>query len=422
MIRDALLACGLAMGYATQFGVPGLPFGYTELLLSLWIILSIGRVIAGGHLEATPALFRLATFWLIMTFTLAVGAIVGLLTTAVLDLSAPIHDIMAYMLLAGVTCLASAEPDADRHLRRTAWWVIWIANACFTFQLALAWGWIHQPGVNPWFWDRFIGWSENPNQIAIYCAIFGPLALHLATTTSSPWGRVIGFSSLVLTVYVGRLTKSDAYLLTGVLTCLIFLGLRVRTWLTTGDKGSVSRQVAVLLMVGFLPLAMSMTPYVLRDISSIENFAKSLSKGRGGEDTAETATLRVRLWGNAVYKGVTSASLGLGPGPHVDRPSVEYRQFLPEPFEAHNTILDLYTQGGLIAVLALLWIVGSAAMSAWRAKLDALFALVVAIMIYGFPHLIIRHPIVWFALTFCLIAGTPRAVSATSSKTSRDLG
>ncbi|TIX41131.1 MAG: polymerase, partial [Mesorhizobium sp.] len=173
MIRNALLAGGIAMGYAVQLSVPGLPFGYTELLLALWIMLSIGRVVIGGRLEATPALFRLATFWLIMTFTLAVGAIVGLLTTAVLDLSAPIHDIMAYMLLASVTCLAAAEPDADRQLRRTAWWAIGIVSACFVFQLALGWGWIHQPGVNPWFWDRFTGWSENPNQIAIYCAIFG---------------------------------------------------------------------------------------------------------------------------------------------------------------------------------------------------------------------------------------------------------
>ncbi|TIT02324.1 polymerase [Mesorhizobium sp.] len=422
MIRSALLAGGIAMGYAAQLGIPGLPLGYTELFLSLWIMLSIGRVVVGGHLEATPALFRLATFWLIMTLALGVGAIVGLLTTAVLDLSGPIHDIMAYLLLASVTCLAAAEPDADRHLRRTAWWAIGILNACFTFQLALGWGWIHQSGVNPWFWDRFTGWSENPNQLALYCALFGPLALHLATTTDSPWGRLFGFSSIALTVYVGRLTKSDTYLLTSVLTCLIFLGLRVRTWLTTGDKVGVSRQVAVLLMVGFLPLAMSMTPYVLKDMSSVENFAKSLSKGKGGEETAETAALRVKLWGNAVYKGVTSASLGLGPGPHVDRPSVVYRQFLPEPFEAHNTILDLYTQGGLIAILALFWIVGSAAMSAWRAKLDALFALVVATAIYGVPHLIIRHPIVWFGLTLCLVAGTPRAVSAASSETSRDLG
>ena len=72
----------------------------------------------------------------------------------------------------------------------------------------------------------------------------------------------------------------------------------------------------------------------------------------------------------------------------------------------------------MIAVLALLWIVGSAAMSAWRAKLDALLALVAGLVVYAIPHLVIRHPIVWFALTFCLVAGTPRAISATS----RDVG
>ncbi|TKB07375.1 MAG: O-antigen ligase domain-containing protein, partial [Mesorhizobium sp.] len=42
-------------------------------------------------------------------------------------------------------------------------------------------------------------------------------------------------------------------------------------------------------------------------------------------------------------------------------------------------------------------------------------ALVVSIIIFGMPHLIIRHPIVWFALTICLVAGTPKAVSAISN-------
>jgi len=82
-------------------------------------------------------------------------------------------------------------------------------------------------------------------------------------------------------------------------------------------------------------------------------------------------------------------------------------QFLERPFEAHNTILDLYLQGGLVAVIALLWIVGSAAMSAWRARYDALLVLVASAAVFSIPHLIIRHPIVWFALTFCLVAGTP---------------
>ncbi|MER9627756.1 polymerase [Mesorhizobium sp. M0296] len=415
MIRDAILACGVAMSYAAQLSVPGLPYGYGELFLALWIMLSIGRVLAGGHLVVRPALIRVAGFWLIITLALGIGTIVGYLTT-VLYLSVVMHDVVAYLLLICVTCLAAAEPDADRRLRSAAWWVVAIANACFIVQLALGWGWIHQSGVDPWYWDRFRGWSENPNQLALYCALLGPLALHLATTTSKPWARLAGLSSLILTIYVGRLTKSDTYLYTTVLVGLIFLGLRVRTWLAAGDgKVSLSRQVTLLLMIGFLPLAMSMTPYIVTEVGSVEQFALSLTKDKGGEATAETAALRIHLWGDALAKGLTSGSLGLGPGPHLERPPISYSQFLPRPFEAHNTILDLYTQGGLVAVLALAWIVGAAALCAWRAKLDALFVLVVSIVIFGMPHLIIRHPIVWFALTICLVAGTPRTISATSS-------
>ena len=151
---------------------------------------------------------------------------------------------------------------------------------------------------------------------------------------------------------------------------------------------------------------------MLAESSNVEDFAKSLTKDKGGEATAETATLRLQLWDEALDKGARSGSLGLGPGPHLDRPSTVDQQFLPRPFEAHSTILDLYTQGGLISVLALLWILGSAALSAWGARQDTLVALVASIAVFSAPHLIIRHPIVWFCVTLCLVAGTPQAVPA----------
>jgi O-antigen ligase len=160
-----------------------------------------------------------------------------------------------------------------------------------------------------------------------------------------------------------------------------------------------------LLIVGAVPLAIAVAPFAAAEESSVAQFAKSLTKDGGGEATEETFDLRVFLWGEAVEKGLESWSLGLGPGPHLERPPVADRQFLERPFEAHNTILDLYLQGGLVAVLALIWIVASAAMSAWRSRFDALSVLLASVVVFSMPHLIIRHPIVWFALTFCLVAG-----------------
>ncbi|MBZ9718423.1 O-antigen ligase family protein [Mesorhizobium sp. AD1-1] len=409
MIRDALLALGVAMSYATQLAVPGLPLGYGELFIAIWIVLAIGRIFAGGRLQVTPAFVQLASFWLILSLALGIGTIVGYLTT-VLYLTGLAHDLMAYMLLAGFTCLAAAEPDADRHLRRSAWWVIAIANGSFVIQLGLAFGVAHQPGVDPWFWDRFRGWSENPNQLALYCALFGPLALHLATTTRNPWRRLLAFSSLILTFYVGRLTKSDTYLYTSILSCLVFLGLRLRAWIATSGRASLPRLAAIVLLAGSLPLALAMTPYALTEEASVAHFAKSLTKDQGGEATLETFELRLYLWQDAVETGLKSGSLGLGPGPHLERPPVADRQFLQRPFEAHNTVLDLYLQGGLLAVMALVWIVGAAMSLAWRAGFDALLVLGASTIIFSMPHLIIRHPIVWFSLAFCLVAGNPTAL------------
>ncbi|TPI48169.1 polymerase [Mesorhizobium sp. B2-9-1] len=417
MIRDVLLAGGVAMAYASQLEIPGAPFGISELLLAVWILISIGRVLAGGRLEAAPALLIFAAFWGIMAFALGLGLIVGMLTS-VQYMDAPVHDMIAYLLLAFVTCLLAADPQADRHLRRTAWWVIVIANACFVFQLALGFGLLHQSGVNPWFWDRFTGWSDNPNQLALYCALFGPLALYLSMTTSNVVARIFGIISIILIVYIGRLTKSDTYLLTIVITGLVFLMLRVRRWVAVGGRVTLGRQISLLLLLALIPLAISATPYVLAETSNVENFAKSLTKGEGGEATAETANLRINIWTNALGKGLGSASLGLGPGPHVDR-SVVTKEFIDLPFEAHSTLLDLYTQGGILAVLALLWILGIAAISAWRARLDALVALVLSIGIFGFPHLVIRHPIVWFSITLCLVAGQRKPIAATAGARSR---
>jgi hypothetical protein len=113
--------------------------------------------------------------------------------------------------------------------------------------------------------------------------------------------------------------------------------------------------------------------------------------------------------------------LGLGPGPHLPIPPsvVAGRESTPdEPiniehptpgselnFEAHNTLLDLFTQGGLIAVSTFVWLTATALWVTLKARLDALTTLLCALGIFGMFHLIVRHPIFWLAIAFCLVAG-----------------
>jgi hypothetical protein len=76
--------------------------------------------------------------------------------------------------------------------------------------------------------------------------------------------------------------------------------------------------------------------------------------------------------------------------------------FVPN-FEAHNTLLDLFIQGGLIAVLSLGWLVATALVATHRAELDALTTMLCGLVIFSIFHLIVRHPVFWFAISLCLV-------------------
>jgi hypothetical protein len=73
-------------------------------------------------------------------------------------------------------------------------------------------------------------------------------------------------------------------------------------------------------------------------------------------------------------------------------------------FEAHNTLLDLFTQGGLIVVVSFIWIVATAFSVAYQSGQAGLPTLLCGLCIYAVATLIIRHPIFWFAITLCLVA------------------
>jgi hypothetical protein len=111
--------------------------------------------------------------------------------------------------------------------------------------------------------------------------------------------------------------------------------------------------------------------------------------------------------------------LALGPGPHLKMPAsvlagreVEkddplYNEHLKPSsapnFEAHNTLLDLFTQSGLIAALSFVWLEATA--FAYKARLAALMTALCGLAIFTTFHLVVRHPIVWPVIAPCLVAG-----------------
>lgn len=408
MIGNALLALGIVLTTASQLRLPAVPLGAGEVCLVLWLALASLRLAASGRICNPRAMLQIGSFWACFAFTLSVGTCLAFLRQE-LDLDSMLHDTFAYLLVAAITCLIAATMPADGSLRQTEWLLIAFWNIALAFQLAMGWGLISMPSVNPWYWDRFRGWAENPNQVALYCAVFTPLSLSLALSTKG-LGRIAGSFSCLLSFFVGRLTRSDTFLVAMVTAFALFLVLRMRTWLTSPEhRFGLRFAVAAFVIIAAVPLSLSLAPYAVATADDVETLAISLAKDRGGEATKRTASLRLQLWQDALLRGLESGSLGLGPGPHLDKPIIDNHRALPNPFEAHSTPLDVFTQGGLLGVIAVCALFASIFILALRAKLDVLAALMAALAVFSIGHFILRHPIVWLALVIGLILGSSRA-------------
>ncbi len=427
MTLDLLLAIGILLSTASQLRPSAAPIGPGEVCLVIWIALTIGRQTVQLGTQFTPALSRLVIFWLLFAAAQSIGTLTGFTIGDVHDTSLFMHDVLAYLLLAAISVLCVAGPGAGAHLHRVAWFLVAVGSASLALQLAQAWGWIGAGSLDLWYWDRLRGWSENPNQLALLCAMLGLLSLHLAGVAAGTPARIAAIGTAVLPIYVGRLSKGDAFSLVLVASGPIFIALKLRTWLRSGQPSLTIRSAFVWIAILALPLVfVSAIPFGYSLAVEARGLADDLAKGNE-RDTEKTAQIRLQTWQNAIDRGVESGMLGLGPGPHLPIPALilEGRQDSsgepknvahPEPngtpnFEAHDTLLDIFTQGGLLAVLSLVWLVAATFLLTCRVRLDGLTTLLCGLAIFSIFHLIIRYPIFWFAIAICLVAAQDRKAS-----------
>ncbi len=411
MITNALLALGIVLTTASQLRLPAVPIGLGELCLGVWLILAALQLIVGGQVRNARAVLHIGAFWICFAFAMSIGTCVALLL-AEFDPPTMMHDTFAYALVATLALMIAATMDPQGALRQTQWFLIGFWIAALVLQLAMASNILHLPSVDPWFWDRFRGWAENPNQVALYCAVFTPLSLSLALSASG-LGRIAALVSCVLSLIVGRLSKSDTFLVAMTAALALLLLLRLRAWLTSPEhRSSLRFAIGLFVILAAAPLAFSLTPYAVATAGDVESLAFSLTKDRGGDATKATAILRLQLWGEAFQRGLKTGSIGLGPGPHLPKPNnVSNAANIPLPFEAHSTLMDVFLQGGLLGVLAVFGLFATTIVLVLRARLDAMAALVATLSIFSISHFILRHPIVWFALALSLILGSQRATS-----------
>jgi hypothetical protein len=391
-------------------------------LLVFWVVLTLFREVRPDS-PLTPPLSRLLIFWLLFFVALSVGTLAGYAIGDRHDSNLFFHDVMAYALAAVVSCLSVAGRNAKLRLHRVAWFLSGFGSASLAFQVALAWGWIDVALIDPWYWDRFRGWSANPMQLALLCVVLMLVALFLADGATRTGERIGALACAILAGYVGRLTKSDSFSVVLVAATAVFVALKLQQWLSSFDPKPALRPMFAWMLILALPLLLtSAIPLHSLLAAHAEDVAKGIMRGNG-KISEQEAGLRFQIWKEGIGRGVESGMLGLGPGPHLQIPDAlvaarryeKLPRFIVTPpsngtadFEAHNTPVDLFTQGGLLAVLCFAWISATAFFQTYKARLAGLTTLLLGVMTFGVANLIVRQPLFWFGIALCLVSETAR--------------
>ncbi len=425
MMLDALLALGLLLSMASQLRFGSLPVGPGEICLAGWVVLTLGRGALQHRVAMTTAFILMLIFWMVFAAGESLGTLTGYAIRDAHDTMLFLHDVLAYPLMAAIGCLSLIGPRAEIRLHRTTWLLVAFGSLFLAPQLAAAGGFVDLPLLHPWFEDRFRGWSDNPNQLGLTCAMLVFLALHLADAASGRAERIAALACTILPFFVGRLTKEDTFTFALIAAGPVFMVMKLRSWWASSERRLTLRSaMALIALAGGLLMLVSITP-IAASVGGFENFGRGLMKNGGKEATSEM-DLRMELWKEALSRGLQVRMLGLGPGPHLPIPAsiVAGRvsgeqssgQVDKHPaetgtanFEAHNTMLDLFVQGGLLAVLSLVCLIATAFFTACRAQRSGLITLIFGLCLFAMTGLIIRAPMFWFAIALCLAAGEKTA-------------
>jgi len=381
LVMIMLVALAFATSTMTALRAPGIPVGLAELILIGCMIVHIplGNGVHGGNLpnrfvpflfamlvamlpgyfvtlttegQVPSALYNLiASVWVVLLFAyLHFGFDHG---RGEIDMLARLFLLFSSVYFGAVLLLSVFDPA-----------MVYLQDDIETLRLD---GPGDEEGEGPVF--RLVGFSTNPNQLALHSLVCAFFALEL-------WKRNGFFLSVVclgLAIAAGLMAQSDAFLFSAI----ALIGI----WVTMGIVFNRSVVLGLVIIVpAVTAIALSIGP-IVRDIQEVAN----------ARDQGDT---RFTLWENGIAAGLERPFFGLGPGAWS---GFEGPRGLEE---AHNSAIDYFSNAGLlgitvlaIGVVVLLW-------RAFAAKEAAMLAGVVAILMFAAFHNVLRQPIMWLGLYY----------------------
>lgn len=265
------------------------------------------------------------------------------------------------LVVSSVATSALSIADLELILRRIAIGAVVIYGILYLYSVTISMTFL---GLPLWFAGvRYSGGGENPHQLALLMVLVIGVATREVTRRAPVRHRVIYGGVLVAAVFLGRATQSST------LEVAVLAGLLVWTVVLArhhfGSRGAV--------VVTSLVLSISI-PFSEAVRGALLSFVESDANGEG----------RIRLWSDLGDVLDVSPIVGLGPGTHANNGTSEF----------HNSLLDFFALGGLVAAAAVVAYVGAALIRMWRAD-PGLAAIAVSLAAYGVAGFSFRRLVFW---------------------------
>ncbi len=267
---------------------------------------------------------------------------------------------------------------------------------------------------------RYAGWSENPNQLALF---FIPLPVWLAAlwrdVLKPKLSQTVGFGLLLLALMLmGLLVRSDGLFVVWVFEFAVLLVLRLRWDLKVSRMSLLGYALAMVLCVLLVKtfahgevrksfqcaaqhLSQGLNPWKANCYQE-QTFEDKEAMRIGYSDPVEKTGIRQDLWKNGLKALQEAPLFGHGPGAYSYYSDLEVQKATEDSGkpreEAHNITIDLMTQGGVLLGAAWLVLLLCLLVGAWRIRDSYTFSVVLMLAVFTMFHYHLRQPYLWFGL------------------------
>lgn len=268
---------------------------------------------------------------------------------------------------------------------------------------------VHNSGV------RFTAWSSNANQLALFFIPLPIWAFSLLVNNRSKgvFGKYMLILAGLALLFIGMLVRSDGLIISWLLQLLVVFCIGFSRGLIIYNFKKIITAL-FLIFAAFVAAKLTVDGGVrgllICKVHSLSNVNENLQidcsryiEGNqfeiyriGFRNAEDKRKIREELWTHGIESWAESPIFGLGPGYH------SWYNLIPEgvqseKLEAHNIIIDLLSQGGVISALAWCVLIFHLIRRSWGGANAPTLALIIGIVAFTLLHNS-RQPYLWIML------------------------